>query len=73
MYTADKARERSNSDLDRRIKEAVDDSTTGKSAYLRIYYEDWFCNSIKEELTKRGFTNIDVPDICLKGDVYFEW
>jgi hypothetical protein len=72
MYTADDARRGNHDDLDKRIKAAVKDGT-GNSAYLRVYIEDSFIHTIEEELEKRGFKNIRVPDITLKGDVYFEW
>jgi hypothetical protein len=72
MFTADDARRGNQDDLDRRIKNAVKGSS-GKSAYLRIYIEDSFRDTIAHELDRRGFTNIVVPDITLKGDVYFEW
>lgn len=72
MYTADMARQKDHSDLDRRIEAAVK-SGTGSSAYLRVYIEDSFLRSIRQELEDRGFKNVDVPDIVLKGDVYFEW
>ncbi len=26
-----------------------------------------------EELERRGFKHVNVPDICICGDVYFEW
>ena len=72
-YTADMANRESTSDLDRRIELAVKDAKGGKSAYLRIYHDDPWCANIQEELESRGFTNVDVPAIILKGDVYFEW
>ena len=73
MYTAEHARKRSHSDLDERIQRAVEESRDGKSATLRFYMEDWFRHSLEHELQKRGFININVPDIVLKGDAYFEW
>lgn len=72
MYTAQDARQGDEKDLDRRIERAVKGSS-GNSAYLRIYVEDWFAHTIREELEKRGFKNIYVPDFVLKTDVYFEW
>lgn len=74
MYTAEDARKSTESHLDEKIEVAVKDSDAGPhAAYLRVYLDDpWFRN-IKEELEKRGFKNVQVPDICLKGDVYFEW
>lgn len=73
MYTADMARNSLNDDLDRRIEAAVKDARYSRTASLRVYIDDWFVHSIREELEKRGFHSIDVPDICLKGDVYFSW
>ena len=73
MYTADDARENDASDLDMRIKESVKEYRQGRGAYLRVYIDDWFCHSIETELKNRGFKNIQVPYITLKGDVYFEW
>ena len=72
MYTADDARQWNQDDLDRRIENAVREGN-GNSAYLRIYIEDSFRHSIKHELERRGFKNINVPSITLKGDGYFEW
>jgi Fe-S cluster assembly iron-binding protein IscA len=72
MFTADDARKVNQDNLDERIQSAVENSS-GNSTYLRVYIEDSFCSSIRNELEKRGFKNIDVPDIILKGDVYFEW
>ena len=72
MFTADDARRGNQDDLDERIERAVRE-TPGNSAYLRIYVEDSFCHSIRYELERRGFKNIVVPSIMLKGDVYFEW
>ena len=71
MYTAVDARTADEVDLDRRIKYAVENRAQDGGAYIRIYIEDKF--NITEELTRRGFINIYVPDIVLKGDVYFEW
>lgn len=74
MYTADDARKGDDDDLDRRIKAAVKDRDAGpNAAYLRVYIEDPWCHRIREELEKRGFKNVQVPNITLKGDVYFEW
>lgn len=73
MYTAEKARQGDQRDLDRRIKAAVQDADGGRpnSAYFRAYIEDpW---DIREELERRGFKNVIVPSMTLKGDVYFEW
>lgn len=74
MYTAKDARQTHNNELDRRIEKAVREMDGGRNAaYLRVYVEDPWCHTIEQELTKRGFKNIHVPDIILKGDVYFEW
>lgn len=75
MFTADKARTVSNHDLDERIKREVEESVrSGKTdGLLRVYSDDWFINSIEEELNKRGFHSVEVPKIILKGDVYFSW
>ena len=60
--------------LDRRIEAAVKDAARyGNTASLRVYIDDPFVHSIKEELEKRGFHSVYVPDICLKGDVDFSW
>lgn len=61
--------------LDERIQREVEESiraglTTGK---LRVYIEDWFIDSIEEELVRRGFHSVEVPHIILKGDVSFSW
>lgn len=72
MFTADDARRGDNNELDRRIREAVQEGEYGTGS-LRVYIEDPWCRTIKEELEKRGFTNVQVPDIHIKGDVYFEW
>ena len=74
MYTADDANEDGQADLDRRIREAVMEQDAGyKAAYLRIYIEDPWVYQIESELERRGFRDIRVPDIVLKGDVYFSW
>ncbi len=75
MFTAEKARELSIDSLDSRIEKEVKlaISLGLNNAYLRVYIEDSFFNSIEEELTKRGFHSIKVPNITLKGDVYFSW
>ncbi len=74
MYTADMAEDDGQEDLDRRIRWAVKEQDAGyKAAYLRIYIEDPWFHSIQYELERRGFKNVRVPDIVLKGDVYFEW
>lgn len=74
MYTADDARREGDVVLDRRIRAAVQASEGGRNAgYLRVYVEDPWFHRIEQELTLRGFKNIRVPSIILKGDVYFEW
>lgn len=75
MFTADKARNMNAQSLDARIKKEVDYAVSSglTRGYLRIYIEDAFFNNIEEELTIRGFHSIQVPDITLKGDVYFSW
>lgn len=72
MFTADMARQQTNNDLDARIEAAVREAR-GSGAYLRVNIEDPFVHRIGYELEQRGFKNIVVPDIILKGDVYFEW
>jgi hypothetical protein len=73
-FTADDARKGDDSDLDERIKRAVKACDAGPTAsYLRIYVEDPWASRIEQELLDRGFKNIQVPSIVLKGDVYFEW
>lgn len=73
MYTASNARLQQD-DLDGRIEAAVKDSCgNGNCAHLRIYCSDSFRWTIREELENRGFHNVNVPDIMIKGDVYFEW
>ena len=74
MYTAHDARDRDQAELDRRIKSAVEDNDAGPTAaYLRVYNDDPWRYTIKEELERRGFKRVDVPDITICGDVYFEW
>ena len=74
MFTADVARQITVADdLDARIEYSVKERKRNNGAYLRIYDTDTFIHTIKEELEKRGFINVSVPDICLSGDVYFEW
>ncbi len=75
MYTANDARREDIDNLDNRIKAAVRSREGGpRGGYLRVYIEDPWFHRIEAELEKRGFTNIQVPDIVLKGgDVYFEW
>lgn len=71
-FTADDARRGNADELDSRIKAAVREGGPNH-AYLRIYIEDAFRDTIERELEARGFINIRVPDFTLKGDVYFEW
>lgn len=74
MYTANDARNFDQSDLDERIKRAVEENRKyGQTATIRVYLEDPFIHNIKQELEKRGFTNVQVPHIVLKGDVSFSW
>lgn len=74
MYTADDANGDWEYELDQRIRSAVREQDAGyKAAYLRIYCEDPFRWTIQEELEKRGFHSVRVPDIVIKGDVYFSW
>jgi hypothetical protein len=74
MFTADDARDDSTYRLDERIRKAVKDNDAGpNAAYLRVYCDDPWRYTIKEELEKRGFKNVDVPEITICGDVYFEW
>lgn len=75
MFTADNARDSDQNELDERIRAAVKspDGGSPNSTYMRVYVEDWFCGTIQYELERRGFKNVSVPFIVLKGDVYFEW
>ncbi len=78
MFTADMARDEqaraAQLELDRRIEAAVNDARRwGNRATVRVYHDDLFRHSIKEELEKRGFSGVVVPDITLCGDVAFEW
>lgn len=73
MFTADDARRHNFDDLDARIKAAVKDAGSATCAYMRVYNDDGFLPYLKEELEKRGFHSVDVPDIVIKGDVYFCW
>ena len=61
------------SDLDDRIRRAVKETEHGRGAYMRVYADDPWRHTIYDDLRERGFVNIDVPDIIIKGDVYFEW
>lgn len=84
MYTADQARKRSEDteqdndrNLDYVIRDAVEDAQEGfseaTSAYMRVYCNDPWLSNLKEELEKRGFFSVNIPDIVIKGDVYFAW
>lgn len=73
MFTANDARKGNEDELDERIEYAVRNNQTGNGATIRVYHDDSFLHSIETELQKRGFININVPNITLKGDVYFEW
>lgn len=76
-FTANDARRGNWDELDGRIRAAVSDCGYADNgnyfAYVRIYHDDAFRYDIASELEARGFVNIDVPSITLKGDVYFEW
>jgi len=73
MFTAEMARQQQADDLDERIQYAVANRRQGNGAYMRVYSEDPFLHTLHEELEKRGFTNVNVPDVILSGDAYFEW
>lgn len=74
MYTANDARASDENDLDDRIERAVKSRSAGPyAAYLRVYAEDPWRNTIREDLEKRGFHSVYVPDFILSGDVYFSW
>ena len=75
MFTATQAKTMSSSDLDERIEKAVKEAIScgHKEASIRVYIEDSYVHTIENELEKRGFTDIYVPNICLKGDVSFSW
>lgn len=72
MYTAADARQGRQENWDRRIREAVEDGGYGH-ATIRVYAEHGEQYAVKAELEKRGFINVEVPDMVIKGDVYFEW
>ncbi len=73
-YTAEDARKKCDDELDQRIKRAVQERDAGpNAAFLRVYCDDPWFSRIESELLSRGFKNIHVPDIIIKGDVYFEW
>lgn len=78
MFTAEDARKQVETEpnkLDALIEEAVREANYHghTSASIRVYIEDAYVHTIREELEKRGFSAINVPDIILKGDVYFSW
>lgn len=74
MYTVNMAAKDTEDDLDKRIQNAVQNHRHGQNgAHMRVYLDDPWFDTIKEELEKRGFKNINVPEMVLKGDVYFEW
>jgi len=74
MYTAEMANHDGQEDLDNRIRAAVREQDGGyKAAYLRVYIDDPWLYQIEAELERRGFRDIRVPSIILKGDVYFSW
>lgn len=78
MYTADQARnneEHTESILDARIRREVAEAHRFDCtrASIRVCRDDPFFDNIEEELKKRGFTNIYVPEIIIAGDVDFSW
>lgn len=73
MFTAGAAERAQTDDLDRRIAEAVREAGSARCAELRIYADDAFAATIREELEARGFKNIHVPRLIIKTDVSFEW
>lgn len=73
MFTAAHARDHDRRDLDTRIKNAVTGRRKGQGAYMRVYHDDPWRYSIQSDLEERGFTNVEVPDIVICGNVYFEW
>lgn len=78
MYTADHARGSltpTYDDLDLKIKDAVEEAQRWGASFaeLRVSIDDPWFRTIEEELEKRGFHGISVPDICIKGDVTFCW
>lgn len=78
MYTAQHAREDLADDypeLDARIAQAVAEAKRwgGTTAEIRVSIDDPWFKTIGEELERRGFCCIHVPDMCLKGDVEFSW
>ena len=78
MYTAEMARNRSESSpnvLDERIEKEVRYANYHgfRRASVRVYIDDPFAPTIREELEKRGFKVGHVPEIIIKGDVDFSW
>ena len=78
MYTADIARDplgRAQRELDLRIEEEVNDSLDcgEKMATLRIDQTDVYYANIREELEKRGFQVLGMPDEGPVGYVTFGW
>lgn len=78
MYTAEQARsneEYTESLLDSRIRREVAEAQAygATTASIRVNRDDPFFDNIEEELKKRGFTNICVPEIIISGDVDFSW
>lgn len=73
-FTASDARHHGHRDLDQCIRDAVAERYHGPGATsMRVYHDDPWLSRLEEELDERGFKNIRVPSITLKGDVYFEW
>lgn len=74
MYTADDARRGRQTNWDARIRDAAENNRCGVNcATIRVYAEDGEHRVIRRELEARGFKNVDVPSMMIKGDVYFEW
>jgi len=73
-FTATDAQHHGHRDLDQCIRDAVADRSYGQGATsMRVYHDDPWLWSLEQELEDRGFKNIRVPSITIKGDVYFEW
>jgi hypothetical protein len=78
MFTADAARRGETHEpdlLDQRIAKAVREAQRYDytCADIRVYCDDPWRWTIKEELERRGFHSIDVPEITICGDVSFSW
>lgn len=71
-FTDQTARDLNMQDLDERIERAVRGSS-GTGAHMRVYNDDPWVDRIEQELLDRGFHNVQVPMIVIKGDVWFEW